>query len=111
MRSGDVFLLVTDYGIPNYYFKNQTDFFELTSTPCKAATTRHGVTKKKKHKKTKVYRKSFKIYRQKVSVNFRIRAIQIIDQRKVFYGQRIPKSSCARKETVDIDIFISSRNE
>ena len=31
-------------------------------------------------------------------------------QRKVFYRKRIPESSCARKETVDIDTFASSRN-
>ena len=29
----------------------------------------------------------------------------IIGQRKAFYRQRIPESSCARKETVDIDIL------
>ena len=31
-------------------------------------------------------------------------------QRKAFYRQRIPESSCARKETVDIDILATSRN-
>ena len=31
-------------------------------------------------------------------------------QRKSFYRQRIPESSCARKETVDIDILVTSRN-
>ena len=31
-------------------------------------------------------------------------------QRKVFYRQIIPESSCARKETVDIDILLLSRN-
>ena len=30
----------------------------------------------------------------------------IIGQRKAFYRQRIPESSCARKETVHIDITI-----
>ena len=29
---------------------------------------------------------------------------------KAFYRQRIPKSSCARKKTVDIDILVTSRN-
>ena len=29
---------------------------------------------------------------------------------KAFYRQRIPKSSCARKKTVDIDIIVTSRN-
>ena len=32
-------------------------------------------------------------------------------QRKVFYEQRIPESSCVRKETFDIDICITSRNQ
>ena len=30
---------------------------------------------------------------------------KIIGQRKAFYRQRIPGCSCARKETVDIDIL------
>ena len=47
---------------------------------------------------------------QKMSVNSRLEAIQIIGQRKAFYRQRIPESSCARKETVDIDILVTSRN-
>ena len=45
-----------------------------------------------------------------MSVNSILKAIQIIGQRKAFYRQRIPESSCARKETVDIDILITSRN-
>ena len=32
-------------------------------------------------------------------------------QRKAFYRQRIPESSCARKETVDIDILVTSRDD
>ena len=31
-------------------------------------------------------------------------------QRKAFYRQIIPESSCVRKETVDIDILVTSRN-
>ena len=42
--------------------------------------------------------------------NSRLEAIYVINQRKAFYRQIIPKSSCARKETVDIEIFIPSRN-
>ena len=45
-----------------------------------------------------------------MSANSRLKAIQFIGQRKAFYKQRIPKSSCARKETVDIDILVTSRN-
>ena len=47
---------------------------------------------------------------QQVSVNSRLKVIQIIGQRKAFYRQRIPESSCARKETVDIGILVTSRN-
>ena len=45
-----------------------------------------------------------------MSVNSRLKATKIIGQRKAFYRQRIPESSCARKETVDIDIFVTSRD-
>ena len=45
-----------------------------------------------------------------MSVNSGLKATKIIGQRKVFYRQRIPESSCARKETVDIDILVTSRN-
>ena len=30
---------------------------------------------------------------------------------RAFYRQIIPESSCARKETVDIDILVTSRND
>ena len=45
-----------------------------------------------------------------MSVNSRLKATKIIGQGKVFYRQKIPESSCARKETVDIDILVTSRN-
>ena len=45
-----------------------------------------------------------------MSVNSRLKVISIIGQRKEFYRQRIPESSCVRKETVDIDILVTSRN-
>ena len=45
-----------------------------------------------------------------MSVNSRLKATMIIGQRKVFYRQRIPEPSCARKETVDIDTLVTSRN-
>ena len=35
---------------------------------------------------------------------------KIIGQRKAFYRQKIPESSCVRKETVDIDILVTPRN-
>ena len=45
-----------------------------------------------------------------MSVNSGLKAIKIIGQRKAFYRQRIPEFSRARKETVDIDILVTSRN-
>ena len=45
-----------------------------------------------------------------MSVNSGLKATKIIGQRKAFYRQRIPESSCERKETVDIDILVASRN-
>ena len=46
-----------------------------------------------------------------MSVNSTFKATEILGQRKAFYRQRIPESSCARKETVDIDILATSRND
>ena len=43
-------------------------------------------------------------------VNTGLKATRIIGQRKAFYRQRIPEFSCVRKETVDIDILVTSRN-
>ena len=43
-------------------------------------------------------------------VNSRFKATKIIGQRKAFYRQGIPDPSCAKKETVDIDILLTSRN-
>ena len=45
-----------------------------------------------------------------MSVNSRLRAPKIIGQRNAFYRQRIPESSCVRRETVDIDILVTSGN-
>ena len=45
-----------------------------------------------------------------MSVNSGRKATKIIGQRKAFYRQRIPEFSCVRKETVDIDILVTSRN-
>ena len=49
-------------------------------------------------------------YSQKMFANSRLKAIKITGQRKAFYRHRIPESICARKETVDIDILVTSRN-
>ena len=45
-----------------------------------------------------------------MSANSELKATKIICQRKAFYRQRIPKFSCPRKETVDIDILVTYRN-
>ena len=45
-----------------------------------------------------------------MSANSRLKAMKIIGQRKPFYGKRIPEPSFVRKETVDIDIFVTFRN-
>ena len=42
-----------------------------------------------------------------MSFNSGLKATEIIGQRKAFYRQRIPES---RKETVDIDILVTSGN-
>ena len=45
-----------------------------------------------------------------MSVNSGLKATKIIGRRKAFYRQRIPEFSRARKETVDRDILVTSRN-
>ena len=43
-------------------------------------------------------------------VNSRLKTTKIIGQRKAFHRQRIPEPSCARKETVDINILVTYKN-
>ena len=45
-----------------------------------------------------------------MSVNSRFKTTMIIGQRKASYRQIIPESSWTRKETVDVDILVISRN-
>ena len=45
-----------------------------------------------------------------MSVNSGLKATKVIGQRKAFYRQRIPQSSCMRKKPVDIDILVASWN-
>ena len=45
-----------------------------------------------------------------MSVNSGLKATKIIGQRKAFYRKRLPEFSRARKETVDIDIAVTTRN-
>ena len=42
-----------------------------------------------------------------MSVNSRLIATKNIGQRNAFYRLRTPESSCARKETVDVDILVT----
>ena len=75
------------------------------------ATTRHGVTRKGSTKKLKYTGNLFRKNLQSKDIcNFRLKATNIVGQRRAFYRQRIPEPSCARKETVDIDILVTSRN-
>ena len=64
-------------------------------------TTTHGVTRKRSRKRLKhlgnLFIKDLKPFR-------------LWNQKKTFYRQRIPESSCVMKETVDIDILVTSRN-
>ena len=46
-----------------------------------------------------------------MSANSKLKVTKIIGQRKAFYRQRIPETRCARKETIDIDILATSRND
>ena len=45
-----------------------------------------------------------------MSVNSRFKATKFTGQKKAFYRQRIPESSCERNETAEIDIFVTSSN-
>ena len=45
-----------------------------------------------------------------MSADSRLKATKIRGQRRAFYRQRIPESSSVRKETVAIDILVTSRN-
>ena len=45
-----------------------------------------------------------------MSVNSRLKVTKIIGQRKAFWRQRIPESSCVRKETVVIDILVTEKS-
>ena len=63
---------------------------------------------KDKNHRAKLYRKN---PRKNVFINSRLKAIYIIGQWKAFCGQRIPESTCAWKETIDIEILITSRSK
>ena len=46
-----------------------------------------------------------------MSVNYKLKTIETIGERKAFYEQRSRESSCGKKETVDIGILITSRDD
>ena len=64
--------------------------------------------KKYENHRGKLYRKNS---RKKVSTDSRLKLIYIIGQRKAFLWRRIPKSNSAMKETVDIEIVVTSRRK
>ena len=45
-----------------------------------------------------------------MSLNSRLKVTKIIRQRRALLRQRIPEPSCSKKETVDIDILVTSGN-
>ena len=76
--------------------------------PCKVEQPIRGWSyMKKKHKNINSIQKIClkRTYSQKISVNSRLKATKILGQRKAYYRTRIPESSCARKEPVDIDMY------
>ena len=70
------------------HIKKNTLLIGIHSMQGRTATTKHGVTRKTRTKRLK-HKKG---------------------QRKELYKKGIPESSCARTETVDIDILVTSRN-
>ena len=70
-------------------------FFQNMSPLQKGGGTMNSHYKAWSHKKTK--HKKIKAYI--------LKAIYLIDQREAFYRQRIPESSCKRKESIDIEIL------
>ena len=75
------------------------------------ATTRHAMTRKEAQKILKDTENLFRrnlLFRN--SANSRFKATKIIDQMKAFHSQRIPDSSRASQETVDIGIFVRLKN-
>ena len=75
---------------------------KLGFTPCKAELPLRGMELQEKEAQ-KDY-----IIQEKRCV--RLKATKIIGQRKAFHRQKIPGSSCARKEIVHTDILVTSGN-
>ena len=83
-------------------------------TPCNAEQPLRGMELQEKKKAQKRLQDTENLFRKnlqlKMSVNSGLKATKIIGERKAFYRQRIPEFSCATKETVDIDILVTSSN-
>ena len=95
--------------IPKCFLAGETFFF-LTGIHFmqeSAATTRHGFTRKRS---TNTLNYTGNLLRKNLQLNSRLKATKIIGQRKPFYRHKIPECSCARKETVEIDILVTSRS-
>ena len=73
------------------------------------ATVRHGVTWKRKTKRLK---HTGDLFRKNLQVKnvCQFYTYTHLDQRKVFCRRKIQESSCAKEETIDIDILVASRN-
>ena len=88
-------------------------FFKLGFTPSKTQQPLPGMELHEKEAQKDYSTQEIcleRTYSWKMPVNSRLKATKIIGQRKAFYRQRIPGSSCARKETADIDILVTPRN-
>ena len=85
-------------------------FFQLGFTPCKSEQPLQDIKLKQKRRKDKKHTRKGVQKEPTVSVNFTLKDIYIIGQRKAFYRQRIPQPSYAKKETADVEILIAFRN-
>ena len=85
---------------------------KLGFTPCKVEQPLQGMELKGK-KSAKRLKHTGNLLQEKPTVHRCLLILGLkpfIGQRKAFYRQRIPEPSYARKETVDTDILVTSRN-
>ena len=76
------------------------NFLKLRFFPCKAEQPLQGMELQEK-RSTKRLKHTGNLFRK---------SIQLRGQGKAFYRQSMSEPSCARKETVDITILVTSRN-
>ena len=104
-------MLFLDFSLKNDNNCRNTDVFKMTDKDSVHARL-------SSHQEACSYQKKIKGHRKCVQKEPTIQryllilelATKIIGQSKAFYRQRIPESSCASKETVGIDILVTSRN-